>query len=71
MVMTRKKYTEKTAEEKQKEIEELSEKMTNQLSSYFITEDALKEHLAFMSIFYNYSLRNMALIQIDSWVQKQ
>lgn len=63
MVMTRKKYTAKTAEEKQKEIEELSEKMTNQLSSYFITEDALKEHLAFMSIFYNYSLRNMALIQ--------
>ncbi|MFY2307152.1 LPD25 domain-containing protein [Lysinibacillus fusiformis] len=63
MVTARKKYTAKTAEEKQHEIEELSEKMTNQLSSYFVSEDALKEHLAFMSIFYNYSLRNMALIQ--------
>lgn len=63
MVTARKKYTAKTAEEKQKEIEELSEKMTNQLSSYFVSEDALKEHLAFMSIFYNYSLRNATLIQ--------
>jgi len=63
MVTARKKYTAKTAEEKQKEIEELSEKMTNQLSSYFVSEEALKEHLAFMSIFYNYSLRNMTLIQ--------
>lgn len=63
MVTARKKYTAKTAEEKQKEIEELSEKMTNQLSAYFVSEEALKEHLAFMSIFYNYSLRNMTLIQ--------
>ncbi|GED64004.1 LPD25 domain-containing protein [Lysinibacillus fusiformis] len=63
MVTARKKYTAKTAEEKQKEIEELSEKMTNQLSSYFVSEEALKEHLAFMSIFYNYSLRNATLIQ--------
>ncbi|MED4886553.1 ArdC-like ssDNA-binding domain-containing protein [Lysinibacillus fusiformis] len=63
MVTARKKYTAKTAEDKQKEIEELSEKMTNQLSSYFVSEEALKEHLAFMSIFYNYSLRNMTLIQ--------
>lgn len=63
MAIKQKKYTAKTAEEKQKEIEELSNKMTNQLSSYFVSEDALKEHLAFMSIFYNYSLRNMALIQ--------
>ncbi|SCY83778.1 LPD25 domain-containing protein [Lysinibacillus fusiformis] len=63
MVTARKKYTAKTAEDKQKEIEELSEKMTNQLCSYFVSEEALKEHLAFMSIFYNYSLRNMTLIQ--------
>jgi len=63
MVTALKKYTAKTAEEKKKEIEELSEKMTNQLSAYFVSEEALKEHLAFMSIFYNYSLRNMTLIQ--------
>lgn len=63
MAIKQKKYTAKTAEEKQKEIEELSNKMTDQLSSYFVSEEALKEHLAFMSIFYNYSLRNMVLIQ--------
>lgn len=63
MAIKQKKYTAKTAEEKQKEIEELSNKMTDQLSSYFVSEEALKEHLAFMSIFHNYSLRNMVLIQ--------
>ncbi|WP_342472406.1 ImmA/IrrE family metallo-endopeptidase [Metasolibacillus sp. FSL H7-0170] len=63
MTATSKKYIVKTTEEKQKEIEELSSRMMNQISSYFVSEEALKEHLVFMSRFYSYSLRNMALIQ--------
>lgn len=55
-------YKHKTVEEKQKEIEELTDKMTEKINSYFLTEDALKEHLAFMSNFHNYSIRNMSLI---------
>ncbi|MCT6922829.1 LPD25 domain-containing protein [Metasolibacillus sp.] len=63
MATTNKKYIAKTAEEKQREIDELSNRMTEQISHYFVSEATLKEHLAFMSNFYSYSLRNMALIQ--------
>lgn len=56
-------YKKKTIEDKQKEIEELTGKMSEQINSYFVSEAALKEHLAFMAKFYNYSLRNTALIQ--------
>lgn len=52
----------KTNEEKMKEIEELTAGMTEQIDSYFISEKALREHLAFMANFHNYSIRNMALI---------
>lgn len=52
----------KTNEEKMKEIEDLTAGMTEQIESYFISEKALREHLAFMANFHNYSVRNMALI---------
>src|SRR4051794_9076394 len=55
-------YTRKTPEEKQKEIEELSAQMTEKLDSYFESKENILEHLRFMSNFYNYSPRNMALI---------
>lgn len=56
-------YKRKTPEEKKKEIEELTSSMDEQINSYFESEENLKEHLAFMSNFYNYSSRNMALIE--------
>lgn len=56
-------YKKKTFEDKQKEIEELTSKMNEQIESYFVSEEALKEHLAFMSNFHNYSLRNTILIE--------
>lgn len=52
----------KTNEEKMKEIEDLTVGMTEQIESYFISEKALREHLAFMANFHNYSVRNMGLI---------
>lgn len=55
-------YKRKTHEERMKEIEDLTNDMTEKIESYFVSEEALKEHLAFMSSFYNYSLRNMSLI---------
>jgi hypothetical protein len=55
-------YTRKTPEEKQKEIEELTAQMTEKLDSYFESKENILEHLRFMSNFYNYSPRNMALI---------
>lgn len=55
-------YKRKTHEERMKEIEDLTNDMTEKIESYFVSEEALKEHLAFMSNFYNYSLRNMSLI---------
>lgn len=55
-------YKRKTQEERMKEIEDLTNDMTEKIESYFVSEEALKEHLAFMSNFYNYSLRNMSLI---------
>ena len=52
----------KTPEEKMKEIEELTAGMDQQIESYFISEKAMREHLAFMANFHNYSQRNMVLI---------
>lgn len=52
----------KTNEEKMKGIEDLTNGMTEQIDSYFVSEKALREHLAFMANFHNYSVRNMALI---------
>lgn len=52
----------KTNEEKIKEIEELTIGMAEQIDSYFLSEKALREHLAFMANFHHYSVRNMALI---------
>lgn len=57
------KYKRKTKEEREQELNELTERMTAQIDSYFISQDALKEHLQFMSNFHNYSPRNMALIE--------
>lgn len=55
-------YTPKSAEEKQKEIDDLTAKMTEKIDSYFESKENIQEHLRFMSNFYNYSSRNMALI---------
>jgi len=52
----------KTSEEKMKEIEELTAGMDQQIESYFVSEKAMREHLAFMANFHNYSQRNMTLI---------
>lgn len=52
----------KTPEEKMKEIEELTSGMDQQIESYFVSEKAMREHLAFMANFHNYSQRNMTLI---------
>lgn len=62
MAYRKKNYNQKTPEEKQKEIEELTTHMTERIDSYFESEEQIKEHLRFMSNFYNYSTRNMALI---------
>lgn len=56
-------YKRKSTEEKQKEIENLTKTMEEKINSYFVSTDSIKEHLAFMSTFYKYSPRNMALIE--------
>lgn len=63
MASSKKEIKRKTPEEKQKEIEELTVKMDEQISSYFESKENMLEHLTFMSNFYNYSPRNMALIE--------
>lgn len=52
----------KSSEEKQKELDKLTEDFSNKIDSYFVSQDSIKEHLEFMSKFHNYSLRNMTLI---------
>lgn len=56
------KYKRKTAEDKKKEIEELTDGFLEKLDSYFESEESLKEHLRFMGSFHRYSIRNMTLI---------
>ncbi|UOQ84018.1 LPD25 domain-containing protein [Gracilibacillus salinarum] len=53
----------KTFEQKQEEVKQLTETMDHSIESYFETPEQMAEHLAFMMQFYQYSLRNTALIQ--------
>lgn len=53
----------KTFEEKREEVKQLTETMNQSIESYFETPEQMAEHLAFMMQFYQYSLRNTALIQ--------
>ena len=55
-------YKKKTAEERAKEIEELTQGLEDKINSYFVSSEKLQEHLNFMSNFHKYSVRNMALI---------
>jgi len=53
----------KTFEQKREEIKKLTKTMNESIASYFETPEQMAEHLEFMMQFYNYSLRNTALIQ--------
>lgn len=53
----------KTFEQKREEMKRLTETMNQSIESYFETPEQMAEHLAFMMQFYQYSLRNTALIQ--------
>ncbi|OZU88632.1 hypothetical protein CIL03_10070 [Virgibacillus indicus] len=53
----------KTFEQKREEVKLLTETMNQSIESYFETPEQMAEHLAFMMQFYQYSLRNTALIQ--------
>ncbi|MGJ9459926.1 LPD25 domain-containing protein [Oceanobacillus sp. CF4.6] len=53
----------KTFEQKREEVKQLTETMNQSIESYFETPEQMAEHLAFMMQFYQYSLRNTALIQ--------
>lgn len=59
----KKHYTKKSPEEKKKEITKLIENAENGVANVFHNRESLKEYLSFMSQFYNYSSRNMSLIQ--------
>lgn len=56
------KFKGKTPEQRKKEIDELTDKFSEQVDNYFTSEETLREHLQFMSKFHNYSARNMTLI---------
>ncbi|WP_088051886.1 LPD25 domain-containing protein [Virgibacillus dakarensis] len=53
----------KTFEQKRQEVKRLTETMNQSIESYFETPEQMAEHLSFMMQFYQYSLRNTALIQ--------
>lgn len=53
----------KTFEQKQEEVKQLTETMNQSIESYFETSEQMAEHLTFMMQFYQYSLRNTALIR--------
>ena len=53
----------KTFEQKREEIKKLTETMNESITSYFETPQQMAKYLEFMTQFYNYSLRNTALIQ--------
>ncbi|MDY0407191.1 LPD25 domain-containing protein [Virgibacillus sp. 179-BFC.A HS] len=53
----------KTFEQKREEVKHLTDTMNQSIDSYFETPEQMAEHLAFMMQFYQYSLRNTALIQ--------
>src|SRR5699024_11949347 len=53
----------KSFEQKREEVKRLTGTMDQSIESYFETPEQMAEHLAFMMQFYQYSLRNTALIQ--------
>lgn len=53
----------KTFDQKREEVKQLTETMNQSIESYFETPEQMAEHLKFMMQFYQYSLRNTALIQ--------
>lgn len=57
------KYKKKTAEERKREIEQITSGMQNRIDSYFHTPDQVKEYLSFMGKFHHYSVRNSVLIE--------
>lgn len=60
--MANKNYKSKTFKEKQQEINDLTNVLHDKVNSYFETPSQLKEYLEYKSRFYQYSSRNMALI---------
>ncbi|NBJ68737.1 MULTISPECIES: ImmA/IrrE family metallo-endopeptidase [Clostridia] len=48
--------------DKKQQVEQLTNEMNQAIENYFATPEQLKEYLAFMGNFYQYSLRNTALI---------
>lgn len=57
------KYKKKNAEERKREIEQITSGMQNRIDSYFHTPDQVKEYLSFMGKFHHYSVRNSVLIE--------
>ncbi len=56
-------YPRKSNEEKVAEVKSLLKNAESKIENYFESPESIKEYLAFMSKFYNYSFRNSILIQ--------
>lgn len=56
-------YQKKTAQERANEIKKLIEGAENQINKYFESPEEIKKYLDFQAQFYQYSVRNCALIQ--------
>ncbi|MGM0924641.1 MAG: ImmA/IrrE family metallo-endopeptidase [Bacillota bacterium] len=63
--MAKKSYNTKSFEEKQKEIKELTESLSERVNSYFETPEQMKKYLEYKSKFYQFSNRNMTLIEMQ------
>lgn len=63
--MAKKNFKPKSFEEKQKEIKDLTNSLHDRVNSYFQTPEQMKEYLSFNSRFYQYSRRNVALINLQ------
>jgi hypothetical protein len=61
--MAKTKYTAKTTEQLENELNELTESATTKIDEFFTSKESIQEHLRFMSQFYNFSVRNTMLIQ--------
>lgn len=59
----KKTYNKKSKEDKEKEVNELLKKANEGIENCFTTPDHFKELASYMSKFYNYSFRNIFLIQ--------
>lgn len=59
----KKTYNKKSKEDKEKEVNELLKKANEGIENYFTTPEYFKELASYMSKFYNYSFRNIFLIQ--------